>query len=153
MEVAYEFSDAGEVVRIENRGGRALLCWNGGMGLITKREAPEIGTGEFLSATEDDSVILGKDSDGCFFFKYATVVVTQFADAHQVVMKVRHCVTSLDGGLWKEQFTSCPGNMWVDTGSVKNNLESIGVDLRTGGARGHVEFTHAGVGNDSVRLG
>ena len=36
MEVADEYSDAGEVVIIEIRGGTAPFCWNGGMGLETK---------------------------------------------------------------------------------------------------------------------
>ena len=49
------------------------------MVLGTKREAPELGTSGFLSATEDDSVILGKNSDGCFFEEDAEVVVKQFA--------------------------------------------------------------------------
>ena len=64
MEVADERSDAGEVVRIKSRGGRAPLHWNGGMGLGTKREAPELGTGGFSPATKDDIVVLGKESDG-----------------------------------------------------------------------------------------
>ena len=69
----------------------------------TKREASELGTSGFLPATEDDSVILGENSDGCFFEEDAEVVVTQFADAHQVVMEVRHYVTALDGELREEQ--------------------------------------------------
>ena len=66
MEVADECSDDGEVVIIESRGVRAPFCWNGGMILGAKREAPELGTSGFLPATEDDSVIVGKDSDGFF---------------------------------------------------------------------------------------
>ena len=39
-----------------------------------------------------------------FLFKEdAAVVVTQFYDAHQVVIEVRHYVTSLDGNPREEQ--------------------------------------------------
>ena len=73
------------------------------MGLGMKREAPELGTSGFFPATEDDGIVLGKYSDGCFFEEDATVVVTQFSDAHQVVIEVRHYVTALDGDLWEDQ--------------------------------------------------
>ena len=75
------------------------------MVLGTKREAPELGTSGFLAATEDDSVVLGKDSDRCFFEEDTEVVVKYFADAHQVVMEVRHYVTAIDGELRDEKVT------------------------------------------------
>ena len=103
MEVAYDCSDAREVVHIESQGGREPLCWNGGMGLGTKREAPKLGTGGFLTSTEDDSGILGKDSDIFIFGDDAEVVVTQFSDAHKVVMEVRYYVTAHDGELQEDQ--------------------------------------------------
>ena len=84
---------------IESRGGRATLCLNGGMGLRTKREVPDFGTSGFSPTTEDDRVILVKDSDGCFFEEDAAVVVAQFTNAHQVVMEVGHYVAALDGEL------------------------------------------------------
>ena len=105
MELAYDCSDAREVVHIESQGGREPFCWNGGMGLGTKREAPNLGTGGFLPSMEDDSGILGKDSDRCFFEEDAAAVVTNVFDAHQVVMEVRHYVTALDGELREEQVT------------------------------------------------
>ena len=77
---------------------RAPFCWNGGVFLGKKREAPYLGTGGFSPSTEDNSVVLGKDSDGFFFEEDAAVVVTQFSDAYQVVMEVRHYVTALDEG-------------------------------------------------------
>ena len=67
---------------IEILGGRAPLCWNGGMGLGAKGEAPELGTSGFLPTTEDDRVVLGKNSDGCFFKEDAAVVVAQLSNAH-----------------------------------------------------------------------
>ena len=105
MEVADKCSDAGEVVSIEIRGGRAPFCWNGGMELGTKIEAPELGTSGISPDTEDNSVVLGKDSDVCFFEEDASVLVTQFADTHQVVMEVRHYVTALygDSGIIRSQ--------------------------------------------------
>ena len=51
MEVVDEYSNAGEFVIIEIQGGRAPFCWNGGMRLGTKREAPYIGTSGLLPAT------------------------------------------------------------------------------------------------------
>ena len=56
------------------------------MCLGTNRKASELGTSAFLPVTEDDSVVLGKYSDGCFFEEDTAVVVTKFADAHQIVM-------------------------------------------------------------------
>ena len=105
MEVIDKCSDAGEVMGIEGRGGRATICWNGWMGLRTKREAPELGTSGFSPTTEDDRVVLGKDSDGYFFEEDAAVVVTQFTNNHQVVMEVGNYVAALDGKLWGEQVT------------------------------------------------
>ena len=46
---------------------------------------------------------MGKDSDIYFFEEDMAVVVTQFSDAYEVVMEVRHCVTAIDGELWEEQ--------------------------------------------------
>ena len=69
------------------------------MGLEAKGEAPELGTSGLLPTTEDDRVILGKNSDGCFFKEDAAVVVAQFANSHQVMMEVSHYVAALDGDL------------------------------------------------------
>ena len=75
------------------------------MGLGAKGEAPELGTSGFSPTMEDEIFILGKNSDRCFFIEDAAVVVTQFANVHQVVMEVRHYLDALDGGLWEEQVT------------------------------------------------
>ena len=64
-----------------------------------KVEAPELGTSGLSPDTEDDRVILGKNSDRCFFEDDAAVVVAQFTNAHQVVMEVGHYVAALDGEL------------------------------------------------------
>ena len=66
MEVPYECSNNGEIMGIESLGGRVPLCWNGGMRLRAKREAPELGTSWFLSTTEDDRIILGKNMTKVF---------------------------------------------------------------------------------------
>ena len=66
MEVTDECSNTGDIMGIEIRGGRALLCCNVGMGLSTKREALELDTSGFSPTTEDDRFILGKNSDECF---------------------------------------------------------------------------------------
>ena len=60
MEVTDESSNTGEIMSIESRGCRASLYWNGGMGLRTNREAPELGTSCLLSTMEYDRVILKK---------------------------------------------------------------------------------------------
>ena len=86
MEVPYECSNNGEIMGIESLGGRVPLCWNGGMRLRAKREAPELGTSVFSSTMEDERVILGENSGGCFSKEDAAVEVAQFANAHQVVM-------------------------------------------------------------------
>ena len=39
-----------------------------------------------------------------------------------------------------------------ETGSAHYNLASRGVDVDTGGTRGHVEVTRTGVGNGCVKL-
>ena len=70
-----------------------------------KGEAQELGTSRFLPTTEDDRVILEKNSDGCFSKEDAAVVVAQFANAHQVVIEVRHYLAALDGELREEQVT------------------------------------------------
>ena len=104
MEVAYKCYHAGEVVIIESRGGRAPFCCNGGMALGKKRETPDLGTSGISPATKYNSIVLGKYSD-FFFEEDAAVVVTQFSDAHQVVMEVRHYVTALygDSGMIRSQ--------------------------------------------------
>ena len=79
-------------------------------------------------------------------------MVAQFANAHQVVMEVRHYVAALDGELWEEQVARCRGNIRGATGDANYNLESRGVDVGTGRARGHVEVTCTGVGNGHVGL-
>ena len=73
------------------------------MVLATKREASKLGISGFSLATEDDIVVLVKDNDRCFFKEDVAVVITQFSDAHQVVMEVRHYVTALYGDLWEEE--------------------------------------------------
>ena len=40
METIDKCSNTGEIMGIENQGGRAPLCCNGGMGLGAKGEAP-----------------------------------------------------------------------------------------------------------------
>ena len=60
MGVTDECSNTGEIMGIENRGGRAPFCWNGGMRLGAKGEAPELGTSGFSTTMEDARVILGK---------------------------------------------------------------------------------------------
>ena len=80
-------------------------------------------------------------------------MVAQFANAHEVVMEVRHHVVALDGDLREDQVARCRGNMRGATGSAKYNLESRGADVGTGCARGHVEVTRTRVGNGRVRLG
>ena len=77
------------------------------MGLRTKREETELGTSGLLPTTEDDRIVLGKDSDGCFFEEDAAVVVAQFTNAHQIVMEVGHYVSALEGELREEQVTRC----------------------------------------------
>ena len=105
IQVTDECSNTGKIMGIESRGGRALFCWDLGMDLGDKGEAPELSTSGFLPTTEDDRVILGGNSD-CFFFKEdAAVMVAQFANSHQVLMEVRHYVASLDGELQEEQVT------------------------------------------------
>ena len=69
------------------------------------REAPDLGTSGLFPITEDEKVILGGNSDGCFFEEDAAVLVTQFTNSHQVVMEVRHYVAALDGELREEQVT------------------------------------------------
>ena len=123
------------------------------MGLSTKREAPELGTSGFSPTAEDDRVVLGKYSDKYFFEEDAAVVVEKFTNAHQVVMEVGHYVAALDGELWEEQVTLCQVNARGGTGGANYNLASRGVDVGTGGARGHVEVTCAGVDNVSIGLG
>ena len=59
MEVTDECSNTG-IMGIESQGGRVPFCWNGGMGLKTKRKAPDLGTSGFSPTTEDDKVILEK---------------------------------------------------------------------------------------------
>ena len=86
MEVTDECSNTGDIMGIEIRGGRALFCFNVGMGLRAKREAPELGTSVFSSTMEDERVILGENSGGCCSKEDAAVEVAQFANAHQVVM-------------------------------------------------------------------
>ena len=89
-----------------------------------------------------------------FFFKEdVAVVVTQFINAHQVLIEVRHYMEALDGELWEEQVTGCRGNMMGATGGADYKLASQGVDVGTGGPWGHVEVTCTGVGNGSVGLG
>ena len=66
MEVTYECYNTGDIMGIESQGDKAPLCWNGGMGLRTKRETQELGTSGFSPTTEYDRVILKKNSDGCF---------------------------------------------------------------------------------------
>ena len=105
MEVTDDCSNAGEVMRIESQGGRAPLCWNGGMGLGAKGESPELGTSGFLPTTEDDRVILGKYSDGYFLEEDTAVVVAQFTNAHQIVMEVGHYMDSIDEELLDDQVT------------------------------------------------
>ena len=105
MEVTDDYSNTGDIMGIEIRGGRATFCWNGGMGLRTKRESPELSTSGFLPTTEDDRVILGKNSDICFFEDDAAVVVAKFTNAHQVVMEVGHYLAALDGEIREEQVT------------------------------------------------
>ena len=75
------------------------------MCLRTKKEAPELGSSGFSPTTEDDRVIVGKDSDGCFFGEDMKGVIAKFTDAHQVVMEVGQYVAALDGVLWEDQFT------------------------------------------------
>ena len=70
------------------------------MVLGAKGEAPALGTSGFSSTTDDDRVILGKNSDRYVFKEDAAVVVAQFANAHQVVMEDRHYVDALDGEIW-----------------------------------------------------
>ena len=80
-------------------------------------------------------------------------MVAKFANDHQVVTEVRHYVAALDGEIWEEQVTWCRVNTRGDTGGADYNLASRGVGVVTGGARGHVEVTHNGVGNGSVVIG
>ena len=79
-------------------------------------------------------------------------MVTQFSDANQIVMEVRHYVTPLDEDLREEKAKLFRGNMQGGTGSADNNLVSRGVDIGTGGVKGHAESTCSRVANDSVRL-
>ena len=69
----------------------------------TRIEAPDLGTGGFLTAMEYDSVILGKDSDRYFFEEDATVEITQFFDDHKVVMEVRYYETNHGEELQEDQ--------------------------------------------------
>ena len=55
-------------------------------------EAPKFGTGFFSVAAEKHGVLAGEDGDGCFVEEDAAVMVTEWADAHQIVMKVGHDV-------------------------------------------------------------
>ena len=75
MEVTDECSNTGEIVGIEIRGVRAPFCWNGGMGLGAKGEAPDLSTSGLSPTMEGDIVILGENSDGCFFKEDAAVVI------------------------------------------------------------------------------
>ena len=59
MKVSDKCSNTGDIMGIESLGGRDPLCWNGGMVLRTKIEAPELGTSDFSPTTEDDRVIWG----------------------------------------------------------------------------------------------
>ena len=80
-------------------------------------------------------------------------MVTQFSDANQIVMEVRHYVTALDGDLREEQAKLCRGNMRGATDSADNKLTRRGDEVGTRGAQGYAESTCARVVNESVRLG
>ena len=71
-----------------------------------------------MTTAEDERVILGVNSEGCFFKEYAAVVVAKFTNAHQVVMEVGHYVAALDGDLPEEQVTLCQGNVRGGTGGA-----------------------------------
>ena len=118
-----------------------------------KREAPEIGTSEFLPTTKDDRVILGKNSDRRFSEEDTSVVVAQLNNDHQVLMKVRHYVAAIDGELWEEQVTQWRENNRGATGGADYNLARRRVNVGTGDAWGHVGVTCTRVGNISVGLG
>ena len=99
---------------------------------MTNREDPDLGNSGFYPTMEDDRVVLGKDSDGCFFEEDASVLVAQFTNAYQVVMEVGHYVDALDGYLREEQVTCCLGNVRGATGGANYNLTGRGVDVGTG---------------------
>ena len=70
-----------------------------------KREAPEIGTSEFLPTTKDDRVILGKTETDFFLEEDASDLVPKFTNSHQVVLEVRHYVAAHDWELREEHVT------------------------------------------------
>ena len=66
MEITEKCSNIGGIMAIKSQEGRFSLYWNGGMGLMMKIEAPELGTSRFSPNTEDDRVILGKSETNVF---------------------------------------------------------------------------------------
>ena len=80
-------------------------------------------------------------------------MVEKFTNFYQVVMKVGHYVDDIDGELWEDQVIGYQGNVRGATGGANYKLESIGADVGTGCARGHIEVTRTRVGNVRVRLG
>ena len=70
VEVADEGTDAGKVMGIRGGGSGVPLCQNRWMSLGKERKKPELGAGEFASATKDDHVVLGEHIDRGFSNKH-----------------------------------------------------------------------------------
>ena len=55
-----------------------------------ERETPEFGTLLFAPTFKESGAVFGKNCDGSLVKDYCAVVVAEFTDTHEVVLKRRH---------------------------------------------------------------
>ena len=65
-----------------------------------ERKPPELGALLFSPALEESGAVVGKDSDGSLVKDHSAVVVTEFPDAHEVVLEGWHDVAILNQEVW-----------------------------------------------------
>ena len=89
MKVAYESAHAGEITCTVSCGVLGGCC---GCNLLigNEREPPKLGTGWFTPPLEKNGAVVGEDGDGGFVKDNPAVIVTEFSDAHEVVLERRH---------------------------------------------------------------
>ena len=73
------------------------------MNFWEKGTTPELGAIWLAPSAEKDVVVLGIDCEIFFLKKNMVVMVAQWYDTHQVVVKLGHYVTRYDRAIYKKE--------------------------------------------------
>ena len=118
-------------VRIHGNGSGGTCRGQGGVSVWAEGESPQSGATWLTTTTEEDVVVPRVNGDHLFFKQETASMVTQWPNAHYIMMELGQYVSRDVGEVGqKEVARSCRCKRW-SAGGAGEDLGCVGVDAVT----------------------